>query len=72
MFDSSYETGSEEPEPIVVTKKEIKQADILSELDAILAKEKKPSNILTPSVEEDDDKKDEERIEYKKISLFDN
>ena len=71
IFDS-FDLGAEEPEPIKVTKKEIKQADILSELDAILAKEKKPSNLLTPEVDYEDDKKDDDKITYKKISLFDN
>ncbi len=71
IFDS-YDIGAEEPEPIKVTKKEIKQADILSELDAILAKEKKPSNVLTPEVDDEEDKKDDDKITYKKISLFDN
>ncbi len=71
IFDS-FDMGAEEPEPIKVSKKEIKQADILSELDAILAKEKKPSNVLTPEVDDEEDKKDEDKITYKKISLFDN
>ena len=72
LFTEDY--GDEPEKPIVISKKVKSQdADILNELDAILAKEtgKKNSSKLNPNIDDSDDDKDEKEIKYTKISLFD-
>ncbi len=69
LFDQ-LDSGDIEEE-IKVTKADIKKADILSELDAILAKENKGSSMLNNTIFYEDDDKKEKEIKYKKVSLFD-
>ena len=65
----TIDDGSESEKPISFKKE--KKADILNELDAILANEgTKTSNIINPSIDNTADEEKEE-IKYKKISLFD-
>jgi len=69
---SAMDDGGDFEKPLITSKKS-KEPDILNELDAILAKEtgKKTSNLFNPVVDDSEDSESKKKIEYKKMSLFD-